>query len=64
MACEMICDGCGKREPAYENQHGDFIKPREWFQRSDKDGIQLACSRECIKITAARSGKTGLVAPI
>jgi hypothetical protein len=63
MACEMICDGCGKREPAQEG-HGDFTKPHEWFQRSDKDGIQLACSRECIKLTAERSGKTGLILPI
>jgi len=33
MACEMICDGCGKREKAVEGNRC-FWKPDDWFQRS------------------------------
>jgi hypothetical protein len=64
MSCEFICDGCGKREPAGHNQHGDWFKPRSWFQRSDKDGIQVACCRSCIDKIAEKTGKTSVVLPI
>jgi hypothetical protein len=56
---EVICDGCGKREPVKR-----FSKPWEWFQREDEDGIQLACSRRCIEVTAQSSGKTATVLPL
>ena len=49
MACEYICDGCGKREPADFNGR-EWVKPSSWYQRSDEDGIQDACCRECIEI--------------
>jgi hypothetical protein len=63
MAAEFICDGCGKR--AKGNEAGDhYIKPYDWYQRSDKDGIQLACSRPCIDRIAEKSGKTSVVLPI
>lgn len=63
MAAEIICDGCGKRSkmPAY---HGNWFKPDSWFERSDDDGIQSACSRECIDKIAKQTGKTGAVLPI
>lgn len=64
VACEYICDGCGKREPAQVSLRGEYIKPRDWFSRRDGDGTQVACSRECIEQVAAATGKTGLVAPI
>lgn len=63
MACKYICDGCGKEERA-EASNGNWFKPRRWFQRSDSDGIQDACSRECIKTIADKSGKTGVVIPV
>ena len=64
MACEYICDGCGKREPADKSLMGDWIKPRLWFRRCDLDGSQDACCRECIKKIAEKTGKTDLVLPI
>ncbi len=63
MACEFICDGCGKRLPASQGMK-DYFKPFQWFQRGDDDGIQDACSRECIEKVATKSGKTGVVLPI
>lgn len=63
MAAKAICDGCGKEAPMFVGERGDYFKPPSWFQRSDKDGIQLACSRECIAKIAAKTGKTDLVAP-
>jgi hypothetical protein len=62
MAVEYICDGCGKRAPA-EHNGIDWFKPRAWFQRSDKDGIQDACSRACVETIAKKTGKTSVVAP-
>lgn len=62
MACKFICDGCGKEaEVKYLN---GWWKPSNWFQRSDDEGAQIACSRECIDKVAERTGKTGLVLPI
>lgn len=63
MGCKYTCDGCGKEEPAIEMPHG-FFKPHDWYQRKDEDGQQVACSRSCIEKIAAKSGKTGLVAPV
>lgn len=66
MACVYICDGCGKKEPGRylsTNPSASWLKPYSWFQRGDKDGIQDACSRECIEKIAARTGKTKTVIP-
>lgn len=63
MACEYVCDGCGKRAPAVHNGR-DWFKPAKWFQRSDEDGPQDACSRECIERIAEKSGKTSVVLPV
>lgn len=63
MACEYICDGCGKRAPAHHNGV-NWFKPGSWFERSDKDGIQTACSRTCIDKIASSSGKTAVVVPL
>ena len=63
MACEYICDGCGKRMKASNNRR-DWFKPFSWFQRSDEDGIQDACSRECIDKIARATGKTSVVLPV
>lgn len=38
-------------------------KPPLWYQRRDKDGTQIACSRACIDIIAAATGKTRVILP-
>lgn len=63
MACEYTCDGCGKKQPAIHYGHGEWQKPHNWFQRSDRDGPQDACSRECIEKIAEKSGKTKVILP-
>lgn len=63
MAVRFICDGCGKEAEGL-CINGDWCKPSSWYQRSDKDGGQLACSRECIESVAKKTGKTGLVLPV
>lgn len=64
MAAESICDGCGKRGPMIAGRDHNWHKPASWFERSDDDGIQTACSRECVRKIAEKSGKTGCVLPI
>ncbi len=64
MSVEFICDGCGKREPGWANRMATGLKPHLWYARSDDDGAQVACSRECIKKIAAETGKTAVVLPI
>lgn len=62
--CLFTCDGCGKQEPGSSNRQGYWFKPSGWYQRTDEEGTQLACSRECIEKIAAASGKTPVVLPI
>lgn len=65
MAAKSICDGCGKEAPMIQGTNGTWHKPRDWYERSDdKSGIQTACSRECIKKIAEKSGCTEVVLPI
>lgn len=64
MSAEWICDGCGKREKAETYGTHTLGKPLHWFERSDKDGVQSACSRGCIEKIAKKTGKTGVVLPI
>jgi hypothetical protein len=64
MAAEWICDGCGKRARGEAGADGRYHKPRLWYERSDKEGIQSACSHECIDKVAETSGKTRVVLPI
>lgn len=60
----FFCDGCGAGAPGQHNRMGDWFKPASWFQRSDDDGVQIACSRHCIDLIAKKSGKTSVVVPI
>lgn len=55
-----ICDGCGTSRLTGPN---DTFKPDKWYSREDSDGRQIACSRECIDVIAAKSGKTRVVLP-
>ena len=57
------CDGCGKQEEGGFSNDA-WHKPERWFQRSDDDGPQIACSRECIDKISAKSSKTGVVLPV
>lgn len=61
--CQFICQGCGTVAGGEYAAHG-WHKPRHWFERSDEDGAQTACSRECIKIIAEKTAKTGVILPI
>lgn len=62
--CTFRCDGCGQTEAGFANRRGNWFKPSHWFQRTDDDGTQIACSRACIDKIAANSGKTSVVLPI
>lgn len=66
MSATIKCDGCGKEEPMvrYPNGSRGWFKPESWYQREDEDGVQVACSRECIKKIADKSGKTEVVIPL
>lgn len=64
MSVEYVCDGCGKRAKGYRNRHGDSFSPQSWFQRTDEDGTQDACSRPCVAKIAEKTGKTSVVLPI
>ena len=64
MPVEFICDGCGKKKRGWANHSGDWQKPPLWFQRTDSDGTQVACSRACIETIAKKTGKTSVVLPI
>ena len=56
------CDSCGKTEAGSHYGLG-WHKPIHWYERSDEDGAQLACSRSCVDRGASASGKSGVVAP-
>lgn len=64
MACEFICDGCGKHATVFATRDGLYFKPHNWYERTDNDGTQTACSRECIEKIAKRTGKSAVVLPI
>jgi len=64
MAVEFICDGWGKRAPGHASRQGNWFKPSSWYERTDDDGTQTACSRACIDKIAEETGKTGVVLPI
>lgn len=57
------CDGCGLVELGEKWPDGSWHKRSHWYSRKDADGEQFACSRDCIKIVAERTGKTSLVMP-
>ena len=61
---EFTCDGCGKKATVFATRNGLWFKPRDWFERTDEDGTQTACSRECIDIIAAKTGKTRVILPV
>ena len=63
VQCEFTCQGCGVKAPGEFYNHG-WHKPATWFERSDEDGPQTACSRRCIETISKRSGKTSLVFPL
>lgn len=64
MSATMTCDGCGRTAPMEWTVLGGWFKPHDWFERRDEDGIQDACSRECIGKVAAKTGKSPVVLPV
>jgi hypothetical protein len=63
MGCQYTCDGCGKVRPA-DLIDGRYRKPGSWYQRSDKDGVQDACSTECAREVNRRTGKGAPIVPL
>ena len=63
MAAKAICDGCGKEQPMIA-VNGRWVKPRDWYERSDEEGTQTACSRKCVDKIAEKSGKTSVILPL
>lgn len=72
MAAEIICDGCGKRVPMDTAYDGRHIKPRNWYERTDFNGMESpkkavrtwsACSRECIEKIRKETGDATPIAP-
>jgi hypothetical protein len=64
VQCEFTCQGCGKKAPGVYGYDHAWHKPSDWFERSDDDGPQTACSRDCIETISKRSGKTSCVLPV
>lgn len=63
--CTLRCMGCGKEAVGQFYEHSQaWHKPRDWYQRSDKNGVELACSRKCIDAISSKSGSSPLVLPI
>lgn len=62
MASKYVCDGCGKERKA-DFDGLNHCKPHDWYQRADEEGVQDACSRECIETVSKKSSKTGVVLP-
>lgn len=58
----FACQGCGKVAPA-QVEGGSWVMPRHWYSRQDADGRQVACSRDCVRSVAERTGKTAPVMP-
>lgn len=64
MACEFICDGCGRRQRV-RNWPGGWFKPDSWYERVDKKGkAWIACSRECIDTLNAKHEDPMPIRPI
>ena len=59
---DFVCDGCGRRGTGFLH-HGKWAKPPHWYSREDENGVQLACSRECVKAVAALTGAPSMVLP-
>ncbi len=64
MGAKSICDGCGLEAPMIAGPDGRWRKPDHWYERSDNDGIQTACHRDCIEKVAATTDKTAGVLPV
>lgn len=64
MSIEYTCDGCGAKAKPEKSAYGKPILPLNWYSRRDVDGEQHAYSRNCIKKSYEKSGKTDLVLPI
>ena len=60
---QVKCDGCGLEQDARVGRDGEPEKPSYWYSREDEDGVQLACSRECISVIAEKTGKSSMVMP-
>jgi hypothetical protein len=60
----FVCDGCGEQAEGSFGSLCEAHKPAHWYARRDEDGVQVACSRACIKTISERTNKTSLVLPV
>lgn len=56
MACEFICDGCGKKQVVNGDSKGQCSAPIKWFICIDERGAMVACKRECIQKVIEKKG--------
>lgn len=64
MSAYWKCDGCGLVRRGAMSGDKRWVKPWEWFSRADAEGIQDACSRDCVDAIAAKTGKSRVVLPL
>ena len=62
MPAIIICDNCGKKKKMTQFE-GGWLRPISWFSRSDKDGIQTACSKSCKKRIEIKTGRSDYLFP-
>ena len=58
------CDGCGQLGEARIQRSGTILRPKDWFDRMDEKGYQIACSRECVASVAAATGRPAAILPV
>ena len=58
------CDGCDKLGEARIQRSGTILRPKDWFERMDEKGYQIACSRECVASVAAATGRSAAILPV
>ena len=55
MACEYVCDACGKRAPAERGRWG-WNPPLGWTEMRSKCGLWDACSEACRDVIEPQLG--------
>lgn len=60
MACEFVCDGCGKKQVGQQREHTQygsiFVKPAGWKVATFRGRELHACSIRCVKSAEAIHG--------
>ncbi len=60
-----FCDNCGESAKAvHAKESSVYLKPRDWWERTDEDGTQLVCSRKCRAELSRKTGKSDVALPV